>query len=99
MNLISKRPVTLAEAKDLAGSTEENTPLHNYFKNFTKLSKKDSDKLLSALSGLNNIKLKEEDYVKLIDFAPQTAEDVNKILSHISVSEEEVNSMLSAFKG
>ena len=98
MELISKRPVTLAEAKELAGNTENNSNLHNYFKAFVKLSKKDADALTQSLAALNNIKLKDEDFVKLVDFSPQTSEDVQKILSHVSVSEEEVNSILSVVK-
>jgi DNA-directed RNA polymerase subunit F len=98
MNLISKKPVSLAEAKELAGKLDEKHPLNEYFRKFVKISKKDSDKYFEALSALNNIKLKADDYVKLIDFMPENAEDVHKVLSHVSISEEEVNSILAVFK-
>ena len=40
------------------------------------------------------MKLKEEHIVKIIDFLPETSEDLNKIFSDVSLDEKEINEIL-----
>lgn len=98
MNLIEKKPITLAEAKALATNVDDKSPLHAYFKDFSKLTKDKADKLVESLRGLNNLKLKEEDIIKITDFLPVTVEEVNKICSESNLSEEEAQAVLNITK-
>lgn len=92
--ILSKKPKTLAEVKDIIKDIE-NKQLNDYLKSFSKLSIEKSEKLKSELTILNNLKVKEEDIIKLVDFIPKDKEEVNKILSESTLSEEETNEILS----
>jgi DNA-directed RNA polymerase subunit F len=98
--IISKKPVTMAEAASLAGESkdEEKKPVHGYFKKFTNLSKKDADKLVDEIRAINNPKLKEENLMKIADFLPRDNEDLSKILNEVGLSEAESNSILEIVK-
>lgn len=96
--IISKKPLTLAEVDSLVPKGEEKKPIHTYLKKFCSLSKEDSLKLIEDLKGLNNPKLKEENYIKLADFLPKDAEDVNKILLEANLNEAEANAIIEKVK-
>lgn len=96
--ILSRKPLTLAEARELSGDLESRKELETYFTTFTKLSKTDAHKLASEIRALNNPKIREEDVVKLVDFLPQDSEDINKILIEVSLSEEEANAILTLVK-
>lgn len=90
----AKKPVTLAEVKEIVKDMDEKDELKAYLKKFTKLSKDKADKLAEDIKSLNNPKIREEDVVKLVDFMPEEKEDLNKVLAESSLSEEETNAIL-----
>ncbi len=90
----SKTPVTLAEVKEIVKDMDEHKTLKDYLKKFTELSKDKAGKLKDELKKMNNLKMKEEHIVKLVDFLPREAEDVKKIFIDVSLSEEETNAIL-----
>ncbi|MBU0466199.1 MAG: hypothetical protein KJ718_02665 [Nanoarchaeota archaeon] len=90
----SKNPLTLAEVQDIVKPLEERQEIKAYLKKFTKLSKDKALKLKEEIKSLGNMKIKEEHIVKLIDFLPKDAEDVNKIFIDTSLTEEETNAIL-----
>lgn len=94
MNILSKKPLTMAEAKSYVNSFEDKKQLEDYFKTFIKLKKDKAEHLLKELHELKNAKLKEEHIVKIIDFLPLDAEDLNKITYDISLTEDEANKIL-----
>jgi DNA-directed RNA polymerase subunit F len=96
--LTNRKPLTLAATKSYITSLEERPVLHDYFKKFSKLSKDKADKLYSEVETLNNPKLKTEHMVKIVDLLPEDAEDLNKICSDVSLSEEEINAILKIVK-
>ena len=96
--ILSKKPLTLSEVEALVPKGEEKKPIHDYLKKFVKLSKADAEKMLDDLRALNNLKLKEENLVKIVDFLPKDSEDVNKILIEANLSEAEANSILEIVK-
>lgn len=98
MNVLNKKPLTLAELKSYSKHFEENKVVNDYLKTFTKLEKKDSDKLIEEVRALNNPKIKEENIIKLADMLPEDAEDINKIFVEVSLSEEETNAILNIIK-
>lgn len=98
MNLINKRPVTLAEVKENVKSLDESAPIHLYLKKFCKISKDKASKLVEEVRALNNPKLKEENFIKIADFLPVDSEDLNKICNEASLTEEEAQAILAIVK-
>jgi len=94
MTILNKTPLNLAEVKSHMKNLEENKEMENYIKKFGNLSLEKASKLKEELIALKNVKLKNEDIVKIIDFLPKDAEDLNKILIEASLSEEESNAIL-----
>jgi DNA-directed RNA polymerase subunit F len=50
------------------------------------------------LRNLNSIKLKEEHFVKIVDFMPEDAADVIKVLPGISLNQDEITQILEIVK-
>ena len=98
MTILEKTPMTLAEVKEIVKDLEEKQPLKDYLKKFAKLSKEKATKLKEELVKLNNIKIKEENIVKIVDFLPKDAEDLNKIFTEVTLSEAEINEILEVVK-
>lgn len=94
MNILSKRPVSLAEANKLMKPTEEPKPVHLYFKEFANLSESKAKECMEEIRALNNPKVNEEILVKLADFLPEDMEDLNKIFNEASLSEDEAKAIL-----
>ena len=95
MTILDKTPVTLAEVKERVKDFEEKQVLKDYLKKFTKLSKPKTEELIKEVQALNNIKFREENIIKIVDFLPKTREELNKILTEVSLSEEETNAVLA----
>ena len=94
MTILQKKPVTLTEVKEIVDKLENKEELQKYLKKFTKVKKKEADEIIKDVSALNNHKLKEENIIKVADFVPKNSEEVNKIFSEASLSEEEINAIL-----
>ena len=92
------KPLTLAEVKEFVWEMEEKKELKNYLKKFGNLSKEDSLKLGEKIRELDNLKVKEEHIVKIVDFVPKTSEELNKIFTDVSLDEEENKKILEIVK-
>lgn len=96
--ILSQRIVSIAEARSYVKNIEEKQALHDYFKKFSTLSLESAHKLIAELQGLNNVKLKEEHMIKIADFLPSDAEELNKITNDVSLTEEEAQAVLGLVK-
>ena len=96
--ILEMTALNLAEVKELAGDLEEKRELKSYLKKFSKLSKTDAKKLSEEIKGIGNLKVKNEDIVKIVDFLPKQTEDLNKIFSDVSLDEKETNEILEIVK-
>jgi len=92
--IISKKPLTIAEAKELAKDTDETKPIHGYFKTFGKLNKDKALKLFEEVKALNNPRIKDDEIVKVVDVLPEDPEEVNKIFNESGLSEDEIKVIL-----
>jgi len=90
----SMKPLALCEVKEIVEQLEEKKELKDYLKKFGNLSNEVSVKLMDELEKLDNMKIKKEHIVKIVDFFPKTSEDLNKIFSDVSLDEKEVNEVL-----
>jgi len=93
------KPLCLAEVKNLIGDMDDRKELNDYIKKFGNLSKEDSLKLGDEIRGLDNMKIKDENIVKIVDFVPKTSEELYKIFTDVSLDEEECNKILEIVKG
>jgi len=98
MTILQRTPVTLAEVQSIVKNLEEKKDLKEYLKKFVKLSKEKVDALTKQIRELNNPKIKEKDVVKIADFLPETHEELNKVFTEVSLSEEETNAILNITK-
>lgn len=96
--ILNKTPVTMAEVYLIVKETEEKSAVKDYLKRFTKLTKEKAELLLGEIRALNNLKLKEEDMIKIVDFLPSEAEELNVIMRESTLSEEETNAILEIVK-
>ncbi len=91
--IISKKPLAISEVMEYVKDEEGKEELLKYLKKFGKASKEKS-KIRESILAMNNPKIKESDIVKIIDFLPQSQEEVNKIFTEVSLSEEEIKSII-----
>jgi len=96
--ILSKKPMMLAEVKEYVKSEEENKVLHDYLKAYQKLTLDKAKELFSKIEDLKNPKVKVEHIIKIVDFLPSDAEDLNKIFIDVSLNEEETNAILGIVK-
>jgi DNA-directed RNA polymerase subunit F len=98
--ILNKKSLTLAEVKQYRGDVEEKKAIDEYLTKFVgKMTVERAHKISEALNSLNNPKIKEDHIVKVIDFLPEDTEEVNRIFSDVSLTEEEANAVLGAIKG
>lgn len=97
MNVINKRPLALAEVKDILKEAD-NKEMDDYLKKFLKLTGEKAKKMTGEIRELGNPKIKEEDIIKIADFMPEDAEDLNKIFTEVSLSEDETKIILEIVK-
>lgn len=93
------KPLTLIEAKSIAEAHgAEIEELKPYFKKFVKLKEKDVKEMRKELEALENHKIREEHIVKIIDFLPEDASEINKIFTDIGLEENEINQIRDVVK-
>lgn len=91
-------PLTYGEVVNLVGDGEKAKKIKEFVKTFYKLKPQDSLALKEELSNLKLIKLKEEHIVNIVNFLPQDASDIVKILPDTSLDQEEINKILDIVK-
>lgn len=91
-------PLTIAEVVKLAGDTEKEEKLKVFIKQFVKISADKAKEMREELKNLNLIKLKEEHIVKIVDFMPEDAFEVTKILPGIALTQDEITKILEIVK-
>lgn len=98
MAIKEETPITMAEVISLTGDSERGTIIKAFIKNFNALPLEKAIELKETLRGLDLIKLKEFHIVKIIDFLPTDAIELNKILNDVSLDQEETNKILDVVK-
>ncbi len=96
--ILKKEPLTFAEVQHIVKDIEEKQELKNYLKRFTQLSKEKALQLKEEIKKLNNLKIREENIVKIVDFLPRNAEELNKIFTEVNLAGAEINEILEIVK-
>ncbi|MBU2576912.1 MAG: hypothetical protein KKF50_04280 [Nanoarchaeota archaeon] len=94
MAIIEETPITMAEVLDLAGDSEKGEAIKKYIKKFTKMPVEKAREMKEELKALDLIKLKDSHIVKIVDFMPTTASELNKVLIEVSLDQEEITKIL-----
>jgi DNA-directed RNA polymerase subunit F len=94
----SQEPLTYGEVLELVGDGEKAKKVSGFIKEFYKLKPADSKKLKEELTALDLIKLREENIVNIVNFLPQDASDLMKILPDTSLDQEEITKILDVVK-
>jgi len=98
MAVKEETPITLAEVVTLAGDSEKADSIKKFIKGFNKMDVAKAREMKEALVGLDLIKLKDEHIVKIVDFMPSDAADLNKVLVEVSLDGDEVTKILEVVK-
>ena len=88
----------MAEVADLAGDLGKEKKIKQFIKKFTKLKPDKAKEMKEDLKKLDLIKLKDEHIVKIVDFMPEDAVDLNKVLPGVSLDQDEVSKILEVVK-
>jgi DNA-directed RNA polymerase subunit F len=94
MGIKEEKPITMAEVIALAGDSEKGIAIKNFIKNFNKMKVETALEMKKVLVDLDLVKLKDFHIVKIIDFMPKSASELNKVLIDVSLDTEEVNKIL-----
>jgi DNA-directed RNA polymerase subunit F len=98
MAIKEETPITMAEVAALAGDSERGKAIKDFIKKFNKMSADKAKEMKQELKDLDLIRLKDSHIVKIVDFMPQDATDLNKILSEVAFDQEEVTKILNVVK-
>jgi DNA-directed RNA polymerase subunit F len=96
-----KQPLTMQEANKILNSVEENDKIKDakaFIKKFSKSKEDKAAALQKELQDLNLMKLKEKDIIKIVDFLPEEAQELNKILTEVTLDADETNKILESVK-
>jgi DNA-directed RNA polymerase subunit F len=93
-----QKALTYSEVLELVGDGEKSKKIKDFIKEYYKLKPAEAAKLKEELTGLNLMKLKEDYIVNVVNFMPQDASDVIKVLPDTSLDQEEINKILDVVK-
>ena len=94
MVVTEERPITMAEVVSLVGDSEKAEEIKKFIKSFNKMDVKKAIEMRDELKALDLIKLKDEHIVKIVDFVPKDASELNKVIIEVSLDPDEVAKIL-----
>jgi len=98
MGAREETPITMSEVVALAGDSERGEAIKKFIKDFNKMPVEKAKEMKEELKALDLIKLKDLHIVKIVDFIPTDASELNKVIIEVSLSQDEVNKILEVTK-
>lgn len=98
MAISEERPVTMTEVVTSVGDSDKGDAIKKFIKNFKLLNAEKTEEMKEELKALDLIRLKDEHIVKIVDFVPTTASELNKVIIEVSLDQDEVNKILDVTK-
>jgi DNA-directed RNA polymerase subunit F len=108
IEVISEKPLTMAELADSLDDVKKRDKdlspraqkTYEYLKKFTKVSRKDIEKLKKSLDSLSISRLKDKHIAKIIDINPKEIDSLKIILSteNITLKQEDLSKILDTLK-
>jgi DNA-directed RNA polymerase subunit F len=99
--ILERTPLNMNEVKDILkdiSESDKKEEMEIFLKKFIKSKPEQSKKIKEELENLDSMKIKREHIVKVADFLPGDASDLNKIFTDVSLNEDEVNKILEIVK-
>ena len=96
-----QKALSMQEVNELLKSVKENNKgedIKAFIKKYNKTAADKAKKLKEELEGLELLKLKQNDIVKIVDLTPQDAAELNKIFTEVTLDEDETNKILETIK-
>jgi len=94
MVILEERPITLSEVVSLVEGSDKGKEMKSFIKDFNKMPLEKVLQLKEELESLDLIKLKEFHIVKIVDFMPRDASELNKVVVDVSLDSDEVTKIL-----
>ena len=94
MTIKEEKPLSISEVIESIKNSESATEVGNFLKGFCDTSIETALKIKEELTSLDILKLKEKDIVKIIDFMPEDATELNKIVGDSNLDAEEITKIL-----
>jgi len=98
MVIKEEKPITMAEVSALVGDSERSQEIKQFIKGFVKMEAAKAIEMKEEIAALNILKLKDLHIVKIVDFLPGDATELNKIVSDASLDSEEIGKILDVVK-
>tara|TARA_Y100000310_G_scaffold69026_1_gene64379 strand:+ start:6331 stop:6642 length:312 start_codon:yes stop_codon:yes gene_type:complete len=99
--ILDRKPLNLNEVQEIVednSDSEKKEEIKLYLKKFLKTKSNRANKIKEELEHADLLKLKREHVVKIVDFLPEDASDLNKIFTDVSLNEDETNKILEIIK-
>jgi DNA-directed RNA polymerase subunit F len=96
-----RQPLDMNQTSEILGSVKETDKIKDtkaFIKKFNKTAPDKAKKIKEALEGLDLLKLKTADIVKIVDLLPENAAELNKIFVEVTLDADETNKILDAIK-
>ncbi len=90
--------LSMQEAGKYVKEGEKGEELVKFIKDFSKVKPKDAEDLKKEILGLGMMKLRKENIVKIVEVMPENQEELNKVLTSVSLSEDEAAKVLDSVK-
>ena len=87
----NNEPLSMAESSEYVTKDSE---VMKFVKDFTKLKSAEAKEFKEKLEELKMMQLKPQNIVKIIDFLPESKEDLNKILMGMGLDEDDTKKIL-----
>jgi DNA-directed RNA polymerase subunit F len=92
-------PVAMVNVQEILRDTKtENPELEKFLDKFINVKKEKVKELKKELEDLKIMKMRGDEIVKIIDYLPEDAQDLNKIFIETSLDEDEQNKILDVIK-
>lgn len=92
----NSEPLSMTEATEYVKDSK--SEVVGFIKKFIKPKPEQAKELKKKLEEMDNMKVREEHIVKIIDLMPETSEDLNKIFVGVSLDEDETKKILDILK-
>ena len=96
--IIHNEPLSMVEASEHVEKDEQGKELIAFIKKFNTLKPSEAKDLKKKLTDLNVLKLNVSHVCKIVDFLPETTEDLNKVLADANLDEDENKKILDTIK-
>jgi len=99
--ILDRQPLNLNETEEILediSDSDKKEETKSYLNKFLKTKPERAKKIQEELEKADLLKIKREHIVKIIDLLPESASDLNKIFTDISLNEDETNKILEIVK-